>query len=70
MCYVKRILKGKYRLITDLGYCAGRRPRKTKILNARNITEANKQLVFFEVELKNNVNVHFGANSDITFHPF
>lgn len=66
MGYVTEISKGKYRLIADLGYRAGERLRKTKTVEARNKTEANKLLAIFEAELKKNKNIFFGQYRNIT----
>lgn len=62
--------KKKYRLIADLGYRAGKRLRKTKTVEARNMTEAKKMLTIFEADLADNIDVYFGQYRDINMGDF
>lgn len=52
MASVKEIGKNKYKLYVEFGYDGnGKRLRKTKVIQAKNITAARKELAIFESEL-------------------
>lgn len=62
--------KKKYRLVADLGYRAGTRLRKSKTVEAKNMTEAKKMLTIFEAELADNIGVHFGKYRHTNLNSF
>lgn len=52
MASFQELEKGKYKLYVELGYRGKRRLRRTKTVYVRNQTEAKKELVLFEAELR------------------
>lgn len=54
MASFKKVANGKYKLTVELGYVGKKRKRKIKRVNAKNDTEARKQLVLFEAEVLSN----------------
>lgn len=63
----QEIEKGKYKLYVELGYRGKRRIRRTKTIEAKNDTEARKQLVMFEADL---LSRHIVDQENITLEQF
>lgn len=68
MGFIVDLGKGKYRLFAETERRAGKRRRKTKVVNAKNKTEANKFLKLFEQEVSANQNIYFGKHHNVTLN--